>query len=197
MGTFRRVSVPLATAVLLTGSAAAPVLASATPHSPPSVEADAGVSAKAASAKAVSAKAGSMKAGETVKLKKSKYGKILVDGKGRTLYLFEKDKRNKSDCKDDCATAWPPMTVKNKARAGKGVMKSELKTVKRDKGEKQVTYHGHPLYRFEEDRKPGQTNGQGVDQFGAKWYVVDAKGKAVLHERKDGSPDPGEGDGGY
>ena len=65
-------------------------------------------------------------------------------------------------------------------------------------GATQVTYNGHPLYRFQGDAKAGQINGQGLDQFGAKWYVVDTKGKAVVHKPKHGgSPKPKNTGGGY
>ncbi|MGP3987243.1 COG4315 family predicted lipoprotein [Streptomyces sp. 3N207] len=186
MATFTRISIPLATVMLVGGATAGTAGATAAPvHSAPRSEA------------VQSEPDTSRKAADTVKVKKGKYGKILVDGKGRTLYLFKKDKKNKSNCQGGCAKEWPPMTVDKKARAGKGVKKSELSTTSRD-GEKQVTYNGHPLYRFDEDEKAGQTNGQGVDQFGAKWYVVDTKGKAVVHKPKRGdSPKPENTDGGY
>ncbi|MDX3327363.1 MULTISPECIES: hypothetical protein [Streptomyces] len=114
-----------------------------------------------------------------VDVKNGTLGKMLVDEKGRTLYLFDKDTKDKSKCNDDCATAWPPFTVKSTPTAGKGLKKDLLKTTKRDDGSEQVTYNGHPLYRFADDQKAGDTNGQGVDAFGAKWYVVDPDGKKI------------------
>jgi len=183
MATFTRISIPLAAAVLLGGTAAGTAGAETTVSAPGAVQPEQSRSGAAA---------------DTVKVKKGKYGKILVDGKGRTLYLFKKDKKNKSNCHGGCASAWPPMTVDKKAQAGKGVKKSELSTTDRGNGKKQVTYNGHPLYRFAEDGKPGQTEGQGLDQFGAKWYVVDTKGKAVVHKPKHGgSPKPKDSHGGY
>ncbi|MET8568926.1 hypothetical protein [Streptomyces sp. NPDC004783] len=106
-------------------------------------------------------------------------GTILVDDKGRTLYLFLADKKNKSNCNGDCAKAWPPFLTKGKPKAGKGADEKLLDTTKRSDGDEQVTYNGHPLYYYSGDSKPGQTNGQDLNQFGAVWYVVDAKGKQV------------------
>ncbi|MEU9092355.1 hypothetical protein ACIOEW_29255 [Streptomyces sp. NPDC087901] len=108
-----------------------------------------------------------------------KLGTIVVDEKGRTLYLFLADKKNKSNCEGDCAKAWPPLLSKGDAKAGKGVDKKLLGLTKRSGGEEQVTYNGHPLYHYAGDTKPGQTNGQGLDQFGAEWYALNAKGKQV------------------
>jgi predicted lipoprotein with Yx(FWY)xxD motif len=125
-----------------------------------------------------------------VDVKDATYGKMLVDEKGRTLYLFEKDKKDKSMCSGDCAKAWPPFTVKSTPTAGKDVKKDLLKTVKRDDGSEQVTYNGHPLYRFADDRKAGDINGQDVDAFGAKWFVVDPDGKKITTK-------PETNDGGY
>ncbi|MFJ6808367.1 hypothetical protein ACIQRK_20440 [Streptomyces anulatus] len=106
-------------------------------------------------------------------------GTILVDEKGRTLYLFLADKKNKSNCEGDCAKAWPPLLSKGEAKAGKDVDKKLLGITKRSGGDEQVTYNGHPLYYYAGDKKPGQTNGQNLDQFGAEWYVLNTKGKQV------------------
>jgi predicted lipoprotein with Yx(FWY)xxD motif len=105
----------------------------------------------------------------------------LVDAKGRTLYLWEADKTAKSTCGGACAKAWPPVTTTGAPKAGYGVKASLLKTSKRAGGT-QVTYRGHPLYRFAGDGKAGQANGQGSDAFGAEWYMVDAAGKAVVDD---------------
>ncbi|TXS49418.1 COG4315 family predicted lipoprotein [Streptomyces sp. OR43] len=109
-----------------------------------------------------------------------KLGAILTDEKGRTLYLFLADKKKKSNCAGDCARAWPPLLSKGDAKAGKGVAQKLLDVTKRSGGDQQVTYNGHPLYYYAGDKKPGQTNGQALDQFGAAWYVLDAKGKQVV-----------------
>ncbi|MFE9725733.1 hypothetical protein ACFYQ5_19565 [Streptomyces sp. NPDC005794] len=108
-----------------------------------------------------------------------KLGSILVDDKGNTLYLFLADTENKSNCTGSCAKAWPPLLTKGAAKVGKGVDKKLLDVTKRSGGDEQVTYNGHPLYYYINDKKPGQTNGQGLNQFGAEWYVLNAKGNKV------------------
>jgi predicted lipoprotein with Yx(FWY)xxD motif len=130
---------------------------------------------------------------KTVTARSTNLGKVLAGGQDKTLYLFEKDKSPKSTCSGGCAQAWPPMVVKGKPVAGSGgVRKGLLGTSRRDDGKTQVTYKGRPLYYFQGDQKSSQTNGQGLDQFGAKWYALAADGKAVKKKPKDGG-----GGGGY
>ena len=117
--------------------------------------------------------------GTTVKTAKSRYGKIIVDGRERTLYLFMKDKRNHSACSGTCATYWPPLLTTAKPVAGTGVKKSLLGSIRRSNGKKQVTYNGHPLYRYVQDTGPGQITGQDSHFFGAAWYVVSPSGKKI------------------
>lgn len=117
--------------------------------------------------------------GTTVKVAKSHLGKIIVDGRGRTLYLFEKDRRGHSACSGACAGYWPPLLTSSKPVAGTGVKKSLLGVIKRSNGKKQVTYAGHPLYRFVQDTKAGQTKGQDTHFFGGGWYVISPSGKKV------------------
>jgi predicted lipoprotein with Yx(FWY)xxD motif len=116
----------------------------------------------------------------TVKTRSTSLGKIVVDGRSHTLYLFEKDKNGKSKCSGRCATNWPPLLTKGKPKTGSGVSASKLGTTKRSDGTTQVTYGGHPLYTFVVDNgKPGSTKGEGVDAFGAEWYVVGTNGKKI------------------
>jgi predicted lipoprotein with Yx(FWY)xxD motif len=122
---------------------------------------------------------GSAVTGTTVKTAKSRFGKIIVDGRGRTLYLFEKDRRAHSACSGTCATYWPPLLTTGKPVAGTGTKKSLLGTIRRSNGKKQVTYGGHPLYRYIQDKKPGQITGQDSHFFGAAWYVVSPAGKKI------------------
>jgi predicted lipoprotein with Yx(FWY)xxD motif len=114
-----------------------------------------------------------------LKTRHGKLGTFLVDGKGRTLYLFQKDRTSKSRCSGDCATAWPPLLTTGKPKASGSVRKSLLGTSKRSDGKTQVTYNRHPLYRFVQDMKPGDTLGQGVSAFGAKWYAVSPSGRRL------------------
>src|SRR3954467_12443255 len=92
----------------------------------------------------------------TVKTRHTSLGTVLVDAKGRTLYLFEKDKAGKSRCSGSCATNWPPALTSGKPKAGGSAVASRLGTTKRSYGGTQVTYAGHPLYTFILDKnKPG------------------------------------------
>jgi predicted lipoprotein with Yx(FWY)xxD motif len=106
-------------------------------------------------------------------------GKALVNGKSVTLYLFEKDKNNKSNCSGACAQNWPPLMAHGKVVGKGGVKTSHLGTIKRSGG-RQVTYFGHPLYTFVADgNKPGSAKGQDFSAFGAKWYTVGTNGKKI------------------
>jgi predicted lipoprotein with Yx(FWY)xxD motif len=106
-------------------------------------------------------------------------GTILVDAQGRTLYLFEKDSGSKSTCFGACASAWPPVQVSDKPTAGHGVQASSLGTTARSDGQPQVTYNGHPLYRYVGDHKAGDATGQGSDGFGALWYALSPAGNQI------------------
>jgi predicted lipoprotein with Yx(FWY)xxD motif len=119
--------------------------------------------------------------GTVVKVAKSRFGLILVDSKGITLYDFVKDKGTTSVCYGACAALWPPLTTTGKPVAGPGIRASLLGTTKRKDGKLEVTYGGHPLYYFVTDRKPGQTTGQAVNQFGGPWWVISPAGKEIHH----------------
>ena len=123
---------------------------------------------------------GASSTGSQVKTRKvGSLGTILVDSKGKTLYLFQKDKRGKSSCSGACAVNWPPYLTTAKPKAGPGAKQSMLGTTKRSNGKLQVTYNHHPLYSFKFDTKAGQTKGENVDAFGAEWYVVSPRGVKV------------------
>ena len=135
--------------------------------------------------------------GTLVALGKTALGKVLVDARGRTLYLFEKDKHGMSACYGACASYWPPLLGPAKARPGSGVRASLLGVTRRADGKRQVTYAGHPLYTFAVDTKAGQTSGEGRKDFGASWDVVSATGRAVEPTTSDsGGAGTGYG-GGY
>ena len=116
----------------------------------------------------------------TVSLRKTKLGRVLVNSKGHTLYLFKKDKNGKSSCSGSCAKFWPPLLSRGKPTAGPGVKASLLARTRRSNGSRQVTYNKHPLYTYALDKRAGQTDGEGSFAFGAKWYAVSAKGAAVV-----------------
>ena len=119
--------------------------------------------------------------GATVAVANSKLGDILVDGDGRTLYAFTKDKGDQSACSGECASNWPPLT--GTATAGTGVQASLLSTAMQANGSSQVTYRGRPLYYFAGDAKAGDTRGQGV---GGVWFAVTADGGLVKEKAAGG-----------
>jgi predicted lipoprotein with Yx(FWY)xxD motif len=100
-------------------------------------------------------------------------GKVLATSTGRTLYLYTHDGKNKSNCTGSCAQTWPPLMTAAKPVAGMGVHQALLGTTRRSNGKLQVTYNGHPLYKFVGDSGAGQTHGEG---YGGSWFVVTAAG---------------------
>jgi predicted lipoprotein with Yx(FWY)xxD motif len=129
----------------------------------------------------------------TVTLKSTSLGKVLVNQNGRTLYLFEKDRPGKSMCTGSCVSFWPPLLSGAKPRAGSTAVKASLLgRIRRSDGRMQVTYRGHPLYTFSLDKRAGQTNGEGLDDFGAHWYAVSAAGSKVVKQTTSNG-----GGGGY
>ena len=115
----------------------------------------------------------------TVGLRSTPLGQILVDGDGKTLYLFEADRSATSTCYGDCASVWPPLLTGGSPVAGPGVNQSLLTTTTRTDGSHEVVYDGHPLYYFVSDKQAGDTTGQGISSFGANWYVLSAAGTKV------------------
>jgi predicted lipoprotein with Yx(FWY)xxD motif len=123
--------------------------------------------------------------GATVSTARTGLGRIIVDGRGRTLYLFEKDKRGRSACSGFCASVWPPLITHGMPVAVGGAKQSLIGVIRRANGSKQVTYAGHPLYRFEQDTKRGQTNGEGSHEFGAGWDALTPAGKKIERDGDD------------
>ena len=156
-----KLGVPLASALLATacGSAAA---------SP---------SAPASSAAGSSASASTT--GTVITTKSGSTGAFLTNASGRAVYLWAKDGMNMSACSGACAAAWPPVPATGQLTAAGGAKASDLGTITRSDGTKQVTYDGHALYYFAGDSAAGQTNGQGNDGFGAKWWLVAPAGSKI------------------
>src|SRR3954454_12869604 len=123
-------------------------------------------------------------------------GTILVDSRGRTLYLFGKDSGTKSACFGACATNWPPLRSSGKPTVSGGASASLVSTTSRSDGKPQVAYNGHPLYRFAGDKKPGDTAGQGLTAFGGSWFALSAAGNQVTGQGSGSSSGSG-GAGGY
>jgi predicted lipoprotein with Yx(FWY)xxD motif len=131
----------------------------------------------------------------------AKFGTVLVNASGRTLYRFTLDSKGVNHCSSNatCAKYWPQLLVKAGVTptAGAGVKASLLGTIKAKSGTRQVTYAGFPLYTFAGDTKAGQVSGQA---FQKEWYVVNTKGAFVKHAAAAGSSsastptvDPGYG----
>jgi predicted lipoprotein with Yx(FWY)xxD motif len=157
----------------------------------------AGCGSSASKPSGTSTATGSSSAGgaATVKTASSGVGTILVDGTGKTIYLFQKDTGPRSTCSGACLQQWPAVTTHGKPQAGSGATASMLGTSTRGDGTVQVTYAGHPLYFFASDSAAGDMNGQGVDAFGAKWYVLGPNGKQITSQASTGSG--GGGSSGY
>jgi predicted lipoprotein with Yx(FWY)xxD motif len=115
----------------------------------------------------------------TVRTADSRYGRVLVDARGRTLYLFTRDGTGASRCDGACARAWPPYVVAGGGRAGAGGHTSLIGIIRRKEGSRQLTYNGHPLYYYVGDRAPGDILCQDVEEYGGHWWVVSPAGGPV------------------
>jgi len=157
-----KLGIPLASALL---AAACSSAAASSPSSAP-----------ASSAPAAGSSASASTTGTVITTHAGSAGAFLTDGSGRAVYLWAKDGMNMSACSGACAAAWPPVPATGKLTATGGAKASDLGTITRSDGTKQATYDGHPLYYFVGDSAAGQTNGQGSDNFGAKWWLVAPSG---------------------
>jgi predicted lipoprotein with Yx(FWY)xxD motif len=132
-----------------------------------------------ASSSPSSSSGASASGGTVITTAKSSDGTVLANGSGRAVYLWAKDTGDMSTCNGACAGAWPPVTTTGTATASGGAKASDIGTITRSDGTKQVTYDGHPLYYFSGDSGPGTATGQGSDAFGAKWWLVAPTGSDV------------------
>ena len=128
--------------------------------------------------------------GAVVSTAKTSLGRIIVNSNGRTLYLFGKDRNGKSSCSGQCAVFWPPLVTSGKPGVAGGARASLIGTTRRADGRLQVTYNHHPLYTFVKDTKAGETNGEGLNAFGATWHAMSPAGATIV---KPGAPSPGGG----
>ena len=161
-------AVALVTAACGSGAAKPAAASGTSPTTPPP-----------ASAAPTTSPPASQSGGAVVATASAPLGQILVDGSGRTLYLFEADTTTASTCYDGCAVAWPPLLTTGAPAAGTGAIASELGTTTRKDGTVEVTYNGHPLYYYVGDAKAGDTTGQALNQFGAPWYVLAPSGSKI------------------
>jgi predicted lipoprotein with Yx(FWY)xxD motif len=163
----------LAAASVAVGLGAAPVIVTAQ---------SAAATARGASAHrnpAVRAQAAAGRA--TIALRKTRKGMLLVNARGFTLYAFSKDKTRQDRCIKihGCTSFWPIVRTHGRPRAGRGVKRSKLGTIKLPNGKVQVTYAGHALYTYSGDFSPGSTSYVGKSQFGGRWRGVRASGALV------------------
>jgi predicted lipoprotein with Yx(FWY)xxD motif len=144
---------------------------------------------------------GSSSSSTVITTKTSSGGSFLTNGAGRAIYLFMADSTGKSTCDGACASAWPPVVATGQPTASGSAQASDLGTISRSDGTKQVTYDGHPLYYFTGDTGPGTDKGQGLDGFGAKWFLVTPAGSsittAVTISGSGSAPASSSGGGGY
>lgn len=109
-----------------------------------------------------------------------RYGMVLTNHRGLSLYLFTSKSGNPVPCKGGCLSIWPPLLVSgsvHRVQAGPGVA-GHLGLVTRSGTTKQVTYNGYPLYTYAGDSRPGQATGQGIVSFGGTWYLLRASARA-------------------
>ena len=133
-----------------------------------------------AAATSAAASTGATGSAVVISVKHGKPGTILAAGPHHlTVYMFEGDKGTTSSCTGACASAWPPVTTSATATGSGGASAAMISTVTRADGTKQVTYNGHPLYFFTQDKDAGDAYGQGVKAFGADWYVMAPSGQKV------------------
>jgi predicted lipoprotein with Yx(FWY)xxD motif len=157
--------------LLITGAIASALLAAACGGTSPTT---------AASSPSPSPAASPAAAGVTIAVAtNTKLGQILVDGQGMTVYLFVVDTGTTSTCYTSCAALWPPVVTTGAPQAGAGATASLLGTTTRTDGKIEVTYAGHPLYYFIQDKAVGDTTGQGVNGFGGLWWVLSPAGAAI------------------
>jgi predicted lipoprotein with Yx(FWY)xxD motif len=140
--------------------------------------------ASTASSQSTSASTGTTAAapgpGVAVETKHAKLGTILAAGpKKLTVYMFEADKGTTSSCNGACAKVWPPVTTSGAPTVAGSAVSADLGTTKRADGTEQVTYKGHPLYFYDDDKDSGDAYGQGSKAFGASWYVLKPNGSKL------------------
>ena len=174
----KRMSAPAKLATGVGGAVGVALLAAACSSAGSSSPAASSTPAGASAPSSAPASGGASASGATViTTASSSAGTFLTSGSGRAIYLWAKDTGGMSACTGACASAWPPVT--GTATAAGSAKASDLGTITRSDGSKQVTYDGHPLYYFVGDSGPGTATGQGSDNFGAKWWLVSPAGSDI------------------
>jgi predicted lipoprotein with Yx(FWY)xxD motif len=162
---------PIVLTVAALGSAAVPVLVPAVSGARRSP------TARAAGGAAMVQSAA---AGTRIAVRHTRLGDLLVNGRGFTVYMFTRDRTGRDVCArvSGCAGVWPLVSTHGRPVAGPGVRASLLGTIRVGRAT-QVTYAGHPLYRYSGDASPAQTSYVGVTQFGGRWFALRASGRQV------------------
>ena len=126
-------------------------------------------------------------------------GVVLVNAKGRTLYVFMKDAQRRVTCTGSCAAFWPPLKWKtmSKPTAGGAAKRALLSSDKNPAGGRVVTYNKWPLYTYSGDSAAGQAKGQAKNLNGGKWYVISPKGVLIKHTASSGGGTTTTGGGGW
>jgi predicted lipoprotein with Yx(FWY)xxD motif len=110
-------------------------------------------------------------------------GRYLADANGRSVYVFMKDKKNVSTCADACAAAWPPFAASSAPSTDSSVKSAMVGTIVRSDNRSQTSYNGMPLYYYEDDKQPGDVEGQGKTEFGGLWYVLSPTGQKITRKK--------------
>jgi predicted lipoprotein with Yx(FWY)xxD motif len=173
--TISRMPVPARLAAGVGGAVGVALLAAACSSGSSSSAAAPASSAASGAAAGSSSSSG----GTVIKTATASWDTFLTDGSGRAVYLWVADTGDKSTCSGACAGAWPPVTASGAVTASGSAKASDLGSITRSDGTKQVTYDGHPLYYFSGDSGAGTATGQGSDSFGAKWWLVTPSGSDV------------------
>lgn len=145
-------------------------------------------SSSAAAATPASAGTSGSGGGVAIRTTKGSVGTYLVSASGRPIYMWVADTGGRSNCSGQCAKFWPPLLTKATPTVSGGASASDIALITRSDGSKQVTYKGHPLYYFLEDRGAGTLHGQGNNGFGAKWWLLAPSGTAITAKISSGAP---------
>lgn len=134
--------------------------------------------------------------------KVAKVGKVIVDGRGRTVYLLTANGHTNVPCSDSsgCTTVWPALPLPHGVRAAKAGtgLKASLLGTKKVSGKTYPTYGGWLMYEYAGDSRSGSANGQGVKSFGGTWWAINASGHPVTASTSKSSSSGGSGSsGGY
>ena len=107
-------------------------------------------------------------------------GNYLTDKDGKSLYVFDQDDNNMSNCYRNCTTMWPAFTVDAGITVYGNLTTSMLGMFIRDDGSNQLTFNQMPLYFYKLDLMSGDKNGQGIFGNGGYWYLVAPDGTPIM-----------------